>query len=195
MKIKQNIKNLLIFLVFNGLIFNYQSVKSAEEIKIIYSIFSRTIEIKELREFSEGGEPNKTLRRILNATNSTDEEILSILNKNFDIPITIASKLMYSEIGNIILTRLAKIIHPPRATDEETGVLALRSSVIGGIILGDGKINLINFFEGYPTKTVILNVNALSKIINKVESISELLEFFTDSPLDKIKEGNSQLWY
>jgi len=66
-------------------------------------------------------------------------------------------------------------------------VLALRASVIQGIKKGDGKINLINFFEGYPTKTVILDVNALSKVMNKVESISELLVFFTNSPLEKIK--------
>ena len=191
MKASKTIKKFLIFLFFNSLFFSYQSVNSAEQIKIVYSIFSRTIEVNSLKEFSKGEEANKNLRRIFNATNTSDEEILSVLNKNFDIPISIASKLMYSEIGNIILTRLSKIIHPPKATDEETGVLALRASVIQGILIGEGKINLINFFESYPTKTVILNVNALSKIINKVESISELLEFFTNSPLDKIKEGNT----
>ena len=191
MKVLKTIRQFLIYLFLNGLIFNCQSGMSAEQIKIVYSIFSRTIAVESLKTFSEGGEADKTLRRILKATNSTDEEILSILNKDFDIPITIASKLMYSEIGNIILARLSKIIHPQRATDEETGVLALRASVIEGILIGNGKINLVNFFEGYPTETVILNVNALSKIINKVESISELLEFFTDSPLDKIKEGNN----
>ena len=117
------------------------------------------------------------------------EEIKSVLNKNFEIPITIASKLVYSEIGNVFLTRLSSIIHPPRATDENTGMLALRASVIQGINIGNGKINLINFFEGYPTKTVILDVSALSKVMNKVESISELLTFFTNSPLEKIKKN------
>ena len=99
----------------------------------------------------------------------------------------IASKLVYSEIGNVFLRRLSSIIHPPRADDEITGMLALRASVIQGINIGNGKINLINFFEGYPTKTVILDVSALSKVMNKVESISELLTFFTNSPLEKIK--------
>ena len=66
-------------------------------------------------------------------------------------------------------------------------MLALRASIIQGIHRGNGKINLIKFFESYPTKTVILDVNALSKVMNKVESISELLEFFTNSPLEKIK--------
>ena len=109
------------------------------------------------------------------------------MNKEFEIPITIASKLIYSEIGNVILTRLSSVIHPPRANDERTGMLALRASVVQWINLGNGKINLINFFEGYPTKTIILDVNALSKVMSKVESISELLDFFTNSPLDKIK--------
>ena len=66
-------------------------------------------------------------------------------------------------------------------------MLALRSSVIKGLNTGNGKINLVSFFESYPTKTVILNVNALSKVMNKVESISELLDFFTSKPLEKIK--------
>ena len=180
---------LLIIPIFtvNFFLLGHESVQGAEEIKIVYSIFSRTIEVESIKKFSQKKKTEKKLRRILNIAKTSDEEIISILNKNFDIPITIASKLMYSEIGNIILTRLSKIIHPPISKDEKTGVLALRSSVIKGINIGDGKINLINFFEGYPTKTVILNVNALSKIINKVESISELLEFFTNSPLDKIK--------
>jgi len=45
----------------------------------------------------------------------------------------------------------------------------------------------ITVFVGYPSKTVILDVNALSKVMNKVESISELLGFFKNSPLEKIK--------
>ena len=165
-------------------------VHSAEKIKITYSIFSRTININSLKRYSLTGKAEKNLKRLLRATNASNEEILSILNKNFDIPLPIASKVLYSEIGNIVLSRLSKIIHPPKARDEITGKLALRSSVIKGIHMGEGKINLIRFFESYPTKTVILDVSALSKILNKVESINELLKFFTDSPLNKIKDVN-----
>ena len=168
-------------------LFNASKANAAEEIKIIYSIFSRTIKVNSLKTFAQEGNSTKKLKRILRATGSTDKEIRSVLNKNFEIPISIASKLVYSEIGNVFLTRLSSIIHPPRANDERTGMLALRASVIQGINIGNGKINLINFFEGYPTKTVILDVSALSKVMNKVESISELLTFFTNSPLEKIK--------
>ena len=174
-------------LISYQLVFNVSKANSAEEIKIIYSIFSRTIKVSSLKNFAEEGDSTKQLKRILKATGSPDKEIRSVLNKDFDIPITIASKLIYSEIGNVFLTRLSSIIHPPKADDKRTGMLALRASVIQGINIGNGKINLIRFFEGYPTKTVILDVNALSKVMNKVESISELLDFFTNSPLEKIK--------
>ena len=174
-------------LISSQLLFNVSKANAAEEIKIVYSIFSRTIKVNSLKTFAQEGNSSKKLKRILKATGSSDKEIRSVLNKDFEVPITIASKLVYSEVGKIFLTRLSSIIHPPRATDERTGMLALRSSVIQGINIGNGKINLINFFEGYPTKTVILDVNALTKVMNKVESISELLEFFTNSPLEKIK--------
>tara|TARA_B100001029_G_scaffold45255_1_gene35738 strand:- start:4 stop:576 length:573 start_codon:yes stop_codon:yes gene_type:complete len=186
---KYLIVKILFILINCQLLFIPTKASAAEEIKIIYSIFSRTIEINSLKTFAEKGVSTKKLRRILKATGSPDQEIRSVLNKNFEVPITIASRLIYSEIGNVFLTRLSSILHPPRTNDERTGMLALRASVIKGIQLGNGKINIINFFEGYPTKTIILDVNALSKVMNKVESISELLDFFTNSPLEKIKSN------
>ena len=188
MKINKNLllKTFLI-LISSQLIFNVSKAYSAEKIKIIYSIFSRTIEVNSLKTFAEKGDSSKQLNRILRATGSSNKEIRSVLNKDFEVPITVASKLVYSEVGNIFLRRLSSIIHPTRAFDERTGMLALRASVIQGIKIGNGKINIVNFFEGYPTKTIILDVNALSKVMNKVESISELLDFFTNSPLEKIK--------
>ena len=174
-------------LVIAPLFFNIPKGNAAEEIKITYNVFSRTIKVNSLKTFAKERKSTRQLKKILKATGSPNKEIKKVLNKDFEVPITIASKLLYSEIGNVFLTRLSSIIHPPRATDERTGMLALRASVIQGINIGDGKINLINFFEGYPTKTVILDVSALSKVMNKVESISELLTFFTNSPLEKIK--------
>ena len=181
----------LIFLIIfiNQICFNVPKAQSAEKIKIIYSIFSRTVTVDSLKTFAENGNSSKSLRKILNATGSSDEKIQSILNNKFEIPITIASKLVYSEIGNVFLNRLSSILHTPNTNDERTGMLALRSSVIKGLYTGNGKINLVSFFESYPTKTVILNVNALSKVMNKVQSISELLDFFTSKPLEKIKNN------
>ena len=188
MKLNKFLKFKIFFiLVISPLFFNVPKAYTAEEIKITYSIFSRTIKVDSLKTFAKEGKSTRQLKKILKATGSPDKELRKVLNKDFEVPITIASKLVYSEIGNVFLTRLSSIIHPPRATDKRTGMLALRSSVIQAIKIGNGKINLVKFFEGYPTKTVILDVSALSKVMNKVESISELLTFFTNSPLEKIK--------
>ena len=190
MKFSRNLIPKILIIFITSLIFlNNNKVHSAEDIKIIYSIFSRTVTVDSLKNFAKEGTSSNELKRILDATGSTEIEIRSVLNKNFEIPIIIASKLVNSEIGKVFLKRLSSIIHPPNANDEITGMLALKSSVIKGLYIGDEKINLIKFFESYPTKTVILNVNALSKVMNKVESISELLNFFTDKPLEKIKEN------
>ena len=182
------IYKIFFLLIRYQLFINIPKANAAEEIKITYNIFSRTIKVNSLKPFAEEGKSTRKLKRILRATGSPEKEIRAVLNKDFEVPITIADKLVYSEIGNVFLTRLSSIIHPPRANDERTGMLALRASVIQGLNIGNGKINLIKFFEGYPTKTVILDVNALSKVMSKVESISELLEFFTSSPLEKIKK-------
>ena len=89
------------FLVVSPLFNNVPKANAAEEIKITYSIFSRTIKVNSLKSFAEEGVSTKKLRRILKATGSPDQEIRSVLNKDFEVPITIASKLVYSEIGNI----------------------------------------------------------------------------------------------
>ena len=184
---KSLIPRIFLILFINQIFFYAPKAQSAEKIKIIYSIFSRTVTVDSLKTFAENGNSSKSLRKILNATGSSDEKIQSILNNKFEIPITIASKLVYSEIGNVFLNRLSSILHTPNTNDERTGRLALRSSVIQGLYTGNGKIDLVSFFKSYPTKTVILNVNALSKVMNKVQSISELLDFFTSKPLEKIK--------
>ena len=180
---------LFLLLVTHQTILDVPYAKSAENIKIVYGVFSKTIKLDSINNYAKTGKSTDELRRILNSIGSSDSEIRSVLNKDFKIPITIASKLVYSDIGNVFLRRLSYIIYPTKARDQETGILALRAGVVQGINLGNGKISLINFFKGYPTKTVILDVNALSKVMNKVESISDLLDFFTNSPLEKIKSN------
>ena len=136
MKFSKFLKFKIFFiLVISPLFFNVPKANAAEEIKITYSIFSRTIKVNSLKTFAKEGKSTKKLKRILKATGSPNKKIREVLNKEFEIPITIASKLVYSEVGNVFLTRLSSIIHPPRANDEGTGMLALRASVIQGLSL------------------------------------------------------------
>ncbi len=51
-------------LVISPLFFNVPKANSAEKIKIVYSIFSRTIEVNSLKMFAKEGESSKNLKRI-----------------------------------------------------------------------------------------------------------------------------------
>ena len=89
----------LIFKIFFILVsyqffFNIPKAHAAEEIKITYSIFSRTIKVNSLKTFAKEGKSTRKLKRILKATGSPNKEIRTVLNKDVEIPITIASKLV-----------------------------------------------------------------------------------------------------
>ena len=92
---------ILFILVISPLFLNIPKANTAEEIKITYSIFSRTIKVKSLKTFAKEGKSTRKLKRILKATGSQDKEIRTVLNKDFEVPITIASKLVYLSLIHI----------------------------------------------------------------------------------------------
>ena len=64
-----------------------------------------------------------------------------------------------------------------------------------GIILSSYKnnesINLIDFFKEYPNKNIAIDLNALSKALKKADSLKELIDFYSNSPFQKLKDGRS----
>ena len=75
---KSLIPRIFLILSISQIFFNTPKAQSAEKIKIIYSIFSRTVTVDSLKTFAENGNSSKSLRKILNATGSSDEKIQSI---------------------------------------------------------------------------------------------------------------------
>ena len=59
-------------LVISPLFFNAPKAYTAEEIKIRFSIFSRTIKVNSLKTFAKEGKSTRKLKRILKATGSLD---------------------------------------------------------------------------------------------------------------------------
>ena len=98
---------------------------------------------------------------------------------------------MYSSIGEVVILRVSKIIYPKKIRDKSITIPAIRSGIISGIIEGEGKLNLMQFLKSYPNKTIAINIPALNKVLNKVESMSELINFFSGSPLPEIKKGKA----
>ena len=71
---------IFLILVISPIFFNIPKAYTAEEIKITYSIFSRTIKVNSLKTFAKEGKSTRKLRRILKATGSPDKEIRTVLN-------------------------------------------------------------------------------------------------------------------
>ena len=179
--------NYLILLIF----FLGQSVNGAENIFLYKGTFSRTIEIEELYKFKLSKKPSNKLKNLIKITNQKEKELLKVLSLKIDVPLKTSSKLMNSKIGEVFLGRLSQIIYPNKILDKKLSIKAIRSGILLSSFKNNEKINLIDFFKAYPNKNVAIDLNALSKTLKKVESLKELIEFYSDSPFKKLKDGRS----
>ena len=59
------IVKIFFILISSQFLFNVSEAKAAEEIKIVYNIFSRTIKVNSLKTFAEDGNSTKNLKRIM----------------------------------------------------------------------------------------------------------------------------------
>ena len=57
--------------------------------------------------------------------------------------------------------------------------------------IGEGGLTAIKFLEAYPAEVMEINIPALMAVIEKAESIAGLVQFFSDSPLDGLKDGGN----
>ena len=184
--------NKLILFIVSTLFLLQIPAYSAEQLILYKGIFSRTILIKDLKDFSKTKRAKGTIKNIIKLTNQNEVDVANILNEEIELPLMLTSKLIHSKIGTAIIKKAGEIVYPNRHKDEKISSPAIRSAVIKAIVDGDEKINLINFLEAYPNKSIAINVTALNKTVSKVESMSELVQFFSDSPIKKLKEGRSE---
>ena len=98
---------------------------------------------------------------------------------------------MNSKIGEVFLVRLSKIIYPNKISNKGISIKAIRSGIILSSYNNNQKINLIDFFKAYPNKNIAIDLNALSKALKKAESLKELIDFYSNSPFKKLKDGRS----
>ena len=180
-------KNLILLIA----LFFIPSAKSAETIFLYQGTLNRTIKIEELYRFKETKIPSNKLKNILKITNQKEKDLLNILSYEIDVPLKSSSKLMNSKIGEVFLRRLSKIIHPNKILDKNISAKAIRSGIILSAYNNKQKINLLDFFKAYPNKNIAINLNALRKTLKKAESLKELIDFYSNSPFKKLKDGRS----
>jgi len=176
---------LLLFLIVSP------KTKAAETIYLYKGTFNRTISVTELNNFEKTKIPSAKLKKLMYITNQNNKELLEALTLKIEVPLIVSSKLMNSTIGEVLLGRIAKIIHPNKIFKKELSIKAIRSAIIISSYNNNQEINLIDFFKAYPNKNIALNLNTLNTTLNKIESLTDLIKFYSNSPLKKLKDGSS----
>ena len=161
------------------LVWTNPGARAAEQVVLVVGPFNRSVEVQELRSFSEGAKPQGIIKAALNLANIPHEQARSALNKRVDIPFTLLGRLLYTDIGEAFLARMAKIFYPRNAPD--SGVRALRSGVILSVAENTSRrLNSIDFLESYPNKEIVVDVPHLVYLLNRLTSIQEVSDFFRE---------------
>ena len=71
------------------------------------------------------------------------------------------------------------------------GLPALRSAVVTGLINGNGSLSAVTFLKAYPASDLEVNLPALMALIKKTSSVTELVRFFAESPLDGLRSDTT----
>jgi len=158
---------------------------AAENVVFVTGAFRRSIPVADFEYLAETDQARGLLSDLLSFTKMEPKEVSKLLKAELAIPLVLTSRLLNTRLGEAILARVAKIIYPLKAPG--AGIPALRAGVINALVAGDDKINAIGFMQAYPVDELEVSIPALMNVLAKAKSISQLISFFSDSPLDGLR--------
>lgn len=162
---------------------------AAERVVLVSGAFRRSIPIAEFETLATTGKATGLLGDLLRIGRQNPRQLSKVLNEKISLPIPLVSRLLHTRIGEAVLDRVSVIVHPTRSPRD--GVAALRSAVVLGIDDGNGALTPLGFLKAYPTREMAVNVPQLLILAQKASSISDLIRFFSESPLDGLRGGDS----
>ena len=165
-----------------------QPLHAATDVALVSGAFRRSIPVEKLEHLAETGEAIDLVEDLLELSGQNPQEVSQMLNQSLDLPLVLTSRLINTRIGEAILRRVARIIYPIYTPEPEVSVPAIRAGVISGLQSENG-LTVVSFLKGYPNAVIAVNLPALFGVIEKAESIASLVQFFSDSPLDGLKEA------
>ena len=161
---------------------------AAENVVFVTGAFRRSIPVSDLVYLADTGRARGLMSDVLMLARVDPAEVSKLLKAELSIPLLLTSRLLSTRLGEALLARIAQIIYPLYA--KPAGVPALRAGVINALGASDGKLSAISFLEAYPVDEMEVSIPALLAVMQKAKSISELVQFFMESPLDGLR-GNS----
>ena len=172
-----------------GMISIGMPAQAAMDVALVSGAFRRSIQVSDIAHLAKTEEPRGLLSDLLKLSGQDPAQVAELLNKNLDVPLVLTSRLMNTRIGEALTRRIAQIIYPITSSESSVSVPAIRAAVIGGLQRPEG-LTAVSFLEAYPNPVMAVNLPALFTVIEKAESIAGLVQFFSDSPLDGLKEPN-----
>ena len=165
------------------------AAKAATNVVFVSGAFMRSISVADLETLAQTGQAKGLLADVLRLSKQKPADVAKLLNQQLTLPIVLTSRLLNTRIGEAILARVAQIVFPLKA--KSVGVPALKAGVILGLDQGKGSLSAISFLKAYPTSEMEVSIPALVAIASKASSIADLVNFFSNAPLDGLKGETS----
>jgi hypothetical protein len=162
---------------------------AAENLVFVSGAFRRSIPVADLDHLAKTGEARGLLADVMAFAKQKPAEVAKLLKAELNLPVVLTSRLLNTRIGEAVLARVGQILYPLKA--KRAGIPALKAGVINGLVAGDGKLNAVGFLKAYPVDELEVNIPALLAVLQKASSISQLVSYFSESPLDGLR-GDSQ---
>jgi hypothetical protein len=172
-----------------GLLTLAPAAPAAENIVLVSGAFRRSIPVADIELLASRGEARGLLADLLRLGKRDPAEAGKLLNQSIPVPVVLVSRLLNTRIGEALLGRLATIVYPLKTPG--AGLPALRSAVVLGISETDGKLSPVSFLKAYPNSEMEVNLPALLALLEKASSITDLVRFFSESPLDGLQGESS----
>jgi hypothetical protein len=171
-----------------GLIGSSPAAIAAENVVFVTGAFRRSIAVADLEYLAETGQARGLMADVLTIAKQKPEEVSKLLKAELSIPLLLTSRLLSTRLGEALLARIAQIVYPLYA--KRAGIPALRAGVINALVATEGKLSAISFLKAYPVDEMEVSIPALLAVLQKAKSVSELIQFFMESPLDGLR-GNA----
>ena len=172
-----------------GLIALASPALAAKDVALVSGAFRRSIPVKDIEHLANTGEARGLLEQLLVLSEQDPENVAKLLNQKLDLPLVLTSRLINTRIGEAIIRRVGQILYPIYTPQPEISIPALRAGVINGLHNSGDGLTAVDFLKAYPNEVLAVNLPALFSVIDKAQSISGLVQFFSDSPLDGLKEA------
>ncbi len=160
-------------------------VLAADNLVFVSGGFRRSIPVADLEQLASTGKAQGLLADLLSFSKQPPAQVAKLLNESISLPVTLVSRLLNTRIGEAVLERVAQIVFPLKTPG--AGLPALRSAVVIGLVEGNGSLTALRFLRAYPSRNMEVSIPALLSLMDKTSSISDLVRFFSEAPLNGLR--------